>query len=89
MGKLIETASILSAREKEFTDYKGFEKAWKQTYYNRGFKDAESLASPVIFQAQKFGFMEGWMAAVNAIGLPKDSPFRNIDPVPLPKDLVV
>lgn len=30
--------------------------------------------------------MEGWMAAVNAIGLPKDSSFRNTDRVPLPED---
>jgi len=69
--KLVENASILSARDKEFTDYKGGEKARKQTY-NRGFRDAENSASPMIFQAQKFGFMEGWMAAVNAIGLPEE-----------------
>ena len=75
--KLTETASVLSTQDKEFADYKGVEKARKQTYYNRGFKDAKNSASPIIFQAQKFGFMEGWMAAVNAIGLLKDSPFRN------------
>lgn len=33
--------------------------------------------------------MEGWMAAVNAIGLPKDSSFRNTDRVPLPEDPAV
>ena len=27
--------------------------------------------------------MEGWMAAVNAIMLPKDSPFKSTDQVPL------
>ena len=49
--KLAETLSIFSARDKEFTDYKGGEKARKQTYYNRGFRDTENLAGPVIFQA--------------------------------------
>ena len=75
--KLVETANILSARDKEFTDFKGEEKAWKQTYYNRGFRDTENSAGPVIFQAQKFGFMEGWMIAVNTLGLPDDSPFKS------------
>ena len=40
----------------------------------------------MIFQAQKFGFIEGWMAAVNAIGLLEDSPFKSADRVLLPKD---
>nr|POF24674.1 hypothetical protein CFP56_67247 [Quercus suber] len=62
--KLSTTASILSARDKELTDLKGAEKARKQTYYNKGFKDAENSAGPLIFQAQKFGFMEGWMTVV-------------------------
>ena len=39
--KLVETASVLSTRDKEFADYKGGEKAQNQTYYNRGFKHAE------------------------------------------------
>lgn len=75
--ELIETANVLSVRDKEFVDYKGREKAWKQTYYNEGFKDAENSAGLVIFQARKFGFIEGWMAAVN------------IDRVLLLKDLAI
>ena len=57
--KLIETTSVLSTRDKEFADYKGGEKDRKQTYYNRGFKNAENSIGPIIFQARKFGFMEG------------------------------
>ena len=76
--KLVENASILSGRNKEFTDYKGGEKAWKKTY-NMGFRDAENSAGPMIFQARKFGFMEGWMAAVTTIGLPKE-PLPNNPP---------
>lgn len=30
--------------------------------------------------------MKVWMAAINTIGLPKDSPFRSVDRVSLPED---
>lgn len=40
--KLAEMASLLSARDKEFANLKGMEKAQKQTYYNKGFRDAEN-----------------------------------------------
>ena len=43
----------------------------------------------MIFQAWKFGFTKGWMAVVNAIGLPDTSPFRSVDQIPLTKDLEV
>ena len=65
---------------------RGGEKSRKKTYYNRGFKHTEDLVGLVIFQARKFGFMEGWMAAVNAIGLPKNSPFKKADQVLVPED---
>ena len=87
--KRVKTASILFARDKEFTDYKGGEKARKQTYYNRGFRDIENSVGPMIFQARKFEFMEVWMAIVNAISLLKDSSFRSTNRVPLPEDPAV
>lgn len=49
--KLAETANVLSAWDKEFVDCKGGEKAQKQTYYNKGFRDTENSVGPVIFQA--------------------------------------
>lgn len=55
--KLAKTARILSAWDKEFANYKGKEKAQKQTYYNRGFKDTENSTGLVIFQAQNFEFI--------------------------------
>ena len=87
--ELTEAASLVFARDKELADLKNTMKTWKQTYYNKGFRDAENLAGPVIFQAQKFGFMEGWMVVVNAIGLPDTSPFRSADQISLPEDLEV
>lgn len=79
-------ASLLSARDKELANLKSMMKAQKQTYYNKDFKDVENSARPIVFQAQKFRFMEGWMAVVNAIDLLKNSPFRSADQVPLPED---
>lgn len=87
--KLPETANLLFAWDKEFSNYKGGKKAWKQSYYDRDFRHIENSARPMIFQAQKFGFIEGWMVVVNAIGLPTDSPFKSIEQVPLLEDLVV
>lgn len=57
--KLAETANLLLAWDKEFSDYKGGEKAWKQSYYDKGFRHAKNSAKPVIFQARKYRFMEG------------------------------
>ena len=43
--KLVETASLVSARDKELTNLKSMVKTCKQTYYNKGFRDAESSGS--------------------------------------------
>ena len=51
--KIVETSSLLSTQDKEFTDYKGGEKAWKQSYYNKGFRHAKNLVRPVIFLTRK------------------------------------
>lgn len=52
-------------------------KTCKQVFYNMGFKDAENLVGVVVFQAQRFRFLEGWLAAVNAIGLLESSAFKD------------
>jgi len=54
-------------------------KTCKQVFYNMGFKDAENLVGAVVFQAQRFRFLEGWLAAVNAIGLPESSTFKDVN----------
>ena len=43
----------------------------------------------MIFQARNFGFVEGWMAAINAFSLLDDSLFRSINRVPLLEDSAV
>lgn len=54
-------------------------KTCKQVFYNMGFKDAKNLVGAVVFQAQRFRFLEGWLAVVNAIGLPKSSTFKDVN----------
>ena len=42
----------------------------------------------MIFDAWQKGFLEGWIAVVNALNLPFSSPFRDSSQVPLPEDPV-
>ena len=42
-----------------------------------GFNDAKNSAEPFMFKNRKYGFGEGWLATVMAIGIPKDSPLKN------------
>ncbi|KAF3950438.1 hypothetical protein CMV_023811 [Castanea mollissima] len=58
-------------------------------YYDRGFRHAGNSVGLVIFQTRKFRFMEGWMAVVNAIGLPSDSPLGVLTKCPFPRTLLL
>lgn len=62
--------SLVSAYDKELVDLKEMMKNCEQVFYNMGFKDAKNSAEAIVFQARKLRFAEGWMATVNAIGLP-------------------
>ena len=39
---------------------------------------------PVINEAWKLAFKEGWLAALQAVGVPEDSPLRDPNQIPLP-----
>ena len=60
----------------------------EQKFYNEGFDDAKCFGRKVIFDTWQKGFLEGWMAAVNALDLPPSSSFRDPGQVPLPEDPV-
>ena len=53
-------------------------------WYNEGFADAENSTEPVVNQARKLGFEAGWFAALQALGVPEDSPLRDPDQIPFP-----
>ena len=39
---------------------------------------------PVVDQARKLGFEVGWFAALQALGVPEDSPLRDPSQIPFP-----
>lgn len=76
---------MVSAHDKELTDLKEMKQS-EETFYNMGFTDTENSCGPVIFEARRLGFAQGWMAAVDALNLPVTSPFRDPTQIPLPND---
>ena len=82
--KLAEAASLNTAREEELANLKATLEACENKWYNEGFVDAKNSAEPVILEARKLGFEEGWLAALQALGVPEDSPLRNPGQIPFP-----
>ena len=85
--KLAEAESLNLAQADEITNLKAALEACEEKWYNEGFADAENSVEPNVYQARKHRFREGWMAALQAIGVPDDSPLRNPDQVPFPLPL--
>ena len=56
--------------------------ACENKWYNEGFADAENSVEPVIHKAQKLTFEEGWLAALQALRVPEDSPLRDPNEIP-------
>lgn len=77
--RLAGVESINSARDKEIAELKAVLEESEDKWYNAGFTNTENLAELIMFQSWRYEFGEGWMAAVLAMGVPEDSPFRNPD----------
>ena len=75
--KLAEAICLNTSQAKELTDLRAALKACEQKWYNEGFADAEKSTEPVVAQARRLGFEAGWFAALQALGVPKDSPLRD------------
>ena len=73
---------IITARDKEIAELKAALKESENKYYNMGFNDVENSAKPIMFENQKYGLGEGWLAIVIAMGVLEDSPLRNPDQIP-------
>ena len=58
--------------------------ACESKWYNEGFVDAENSAEPVINEARKLAFEEGWLVALRAIEVPEDSSLRKPNQIPFP-----
>ena len=76
--KLAEAKSLNLAHVDEIANLKAALEACEKKWYDEGFADAENSVEPIIHQARVHGFGEGWLAALQAIGVLKDSPLRNL-----------
>ena len=76
--KLVEAASLNLAQANQIADLNAALEACESKWYDEGFADAEKSAEPVVHQAWFHGFEEGWLAAFQVMGVPEDSPLRNL-----------
>ena len=82
--KLAETASLNSTLSEEVVDLRAGLEACESKWYDEGFADAEKSVEPVIMQARQLSFREGWMASLQALGVPEDFPLRDPNQIPVP-----
>lgn len=80
--KLAGAESLNLAQADTIADLKVALEAYEEKWYNEGFADAENFVEPIIHQARHHTFEEGWMAALQAKGMPEDSPLRNHEQIP-------
>lgn len=76
--KLAEAESLNSAGAKEIAALEASEEKW----FNTGFADAENSIELIIYQSRRYRFGEGWMAALQVMGVLDDSLLRNRDQIP-------
>ena len=62
--QLATSESLKTAQGEEVAALKAALDVCESKWYNEGFADAENSAEPVIRQAHKLGFEEGWLAAL-------------------------
>ena len=61
--KLAEAENLNSAQAEDLADLRAALEGCESKWYNEGFVDAEDSEEPVISEAQKLAFKEGWFAA--------------------------
>ena len=82
--KLAEAKSLTLSQVDEIAYLKAFLDASEEKGYNEGFVDAENFVEPIVFQARHHEFSEGWLAALQTMGVAEDSPLRNPEQIPYP-----
>ena len=80
--KQAKVESLNLAQADEIADLKVALEACENKWYNEGFTDVENSVELVIRQTQRHKFEEGWLAAMQAMAVPEDSPLRNPDQIP-------
>ena len=87
--KLAQALSVIMARDEELAAMKRNLEQLKQDNYDLGFDDVERSIAKVIKEVGLVGYLEGWVAALDAVHLPLTSLFRDLLKVPLLEDLPV
>ena len=87
--KLAQSLSVIMARDEELAAMKRNLEQLKQDNYDLGFDDVERSIAKVIKEVRLVGYLEGWVAALDAVHLPLTSLFRDLLKVPLLEDLPV
>ena len=82
--KLVEAESLNTAREEELADPWAALEGCESKWYDEGFADVENSVEPVINEAWKLAFKEGWLATLQAIGVLEDSLLKDPNQIPLP-----
>ena len=82
--KLTKAESLTFAQAEEIADLKAALDAFEEKGYNLGFADAENSVEPVVHEARTHGFNEGWLAALQAMGVMEDYPIKNPEQIPYP-----
>ena len=86
--KLARAKRLISAQNKEMADLKAMVAKSEDKFYNMGFANAENSKEPIMVESQRYRFRDGWMAAVNAMGLLEDYAFRDLEQIPYPEGLI-
>ena len=82
--KLDEAESLNNTQAEELADLRVALEGCESKWYNEGFADAENSVEPVINKARKLAFKQGWFVALQAVGVPEDSPLKDPNQIPLP-----
>ena len=86
--KLTQAERLIFAQNKEMADLKATVAKSEDKFYNMGFANAENSKEPIMVESQWYRFRDGWMAAVNAMGLLEDYAFRDLEQIPYPEGLI-
>ena len=81
--KLVEVESLNTVWAEELVDLRAAE-GCESKWYDEGFADAENSVEPIINEARKLAFQEGWLAALQAVGVPEDSPLKDPNQIRFP-----
>lgn len=82
--KLAEAASLNLIQADAMANMKAALEACEDKWYNEGFADSKNSIEPVVHKTRIHGFREGWLAALQTMGVLDDSSLRNPEQVSYP-----